>query len=180
MAREAPAGLKVRYEMDGFRCELPGLKRGSNSAWILPFVAVWWLAAAAASAVLMEVFPALGDEAWLPVASFLGLVGLMGWAPGWYVADAWYAWSNPRTLEVDAVGLAFEGRRWGFAEADRFSIGGGYLSIGAGRDHALVRLGTTADEEAWLAERIGEMYRAVRDRAGEVPDALEELVDDAT
>ena len=38
-----PARLRVESDLHGFRCVLPGPRLGSNSGWILPFVALWWV-----------------------------------------------------------------------------------------------------------------------------------------
>ncbi|MEZ4318651.1 MAG: hypothetical protein R3F61_14150 [Myxococcota bacterium] len=176
---DAPPRLNVRADLEGFTCDLPGLPRGSNSGWVLVFVAVWWLAALGVFTAVTTIEPALLDRSMGPFEALAFCVGLMGWGPAWGVFDAWWAGRNPRPLAADDVGVTFGGRRHLYADLDDLRVVYGSLVLIKRGVHTDIRLGTSKDEEDWLAASLGSLFQRVHARDGEVPAAVRELVEDA-
>jgi len=176
---DAPARLKVEMDVDGFRCVLPGIPKGNNSGWLIPFVGLWWLGALALLVGFSTLNPGLLDQSISPLWVLLGAVAVVGWGPGWMLLDRWWAARHPRPLEVDMLGIRFDGEHWLFADLDRLTVGGGYLFIRGPEGGASIRLNTFAHEEEWLEAQIVPLFERVHARDGAVPEALTALVGEA-
>jgi len=176
---DAPARLKVEIDVDGFRCLLPGIPKGTNSSWLIPFVGLWWLGALVLLVVASSLNPELMDMQISVPLILVGAVATVGWGPGWMLLDRWWAARHPRPLEVDALGILYDGERWLFAELDRLTVGGGYLFIRSSEAGRSIRLNTFPHEEEWLESQVVPLFERIHARDGEVPGALRALVGEA-
>jgi hypothetical protein len=176
-----PKGLEVQPTLDGFRCVVrPRGRRGSNSGWIIVFVAAWWAAASVVAIALTELVPGLLDlrmdrmPLWVWI---LGSIGLLGWGPAWGVYDSWRS-SGTRTLEVTATSLWLG--KDSYLLADLVGIERRGTELMVQREHggtvAVGANGLSHKERDWLKKRLADIIRRRSDPDQPAPVELDELM----
>ncbi|MCO4747485.1 MAG: hypothetical protein KC912_21975 [Proteobacteria bacterium] len=179
--RNPPRDLEVQTTLDGFRCQVrPRRKLGSNSAWIIVFVAMWWSVALIAVIGLTALVPDLLDRdiGTMPVwAWILGPIGLLGWGPAWSFYDAKRS-AVTQEIEVTATKLRIGDE--GYLLTDLVGVdrrgkelfvqreGGGTVAVGA--------RGLSYKERDWVQERLAEVIAQRAEPDQPTPSELASLM----